>query len=75
MNVLSTWMQNRVLEHLHRLKTYVEVRGKVVALCQTAGGGEEADCAQLEEQDWHGKTQMPEPWQTMFATTVEAQGA
>ena len=52
MNVLPTWMQNRIMEHLDRLKTYVEVREKVVALCQTAGGGEEADCAQLEQQDW-----------------------
>ena len=39
MNVLPSWMQNRVMEHLDRLKTYGEVREKVVALCQTDGGG------------------------------------
>ena len=35
MNVVPSWMQNRIMEHLDRLKTYGEVREKVVALCQT----------------------------------------
>ena len=59
MNILPSAMQNRVLEHLDRLKTYVEVREKVVALCQQANGMNEADCNQLEaewpewpEEEW-----------------------
>ena len=63
MNVLPTWMQHRIMEHLDRLETYVEVRGKVVALCQTAGGGEEADCAQLEQQDWQENIWQEEEWE------------
>ena len=34
MNILPVPIQNRVLEHLDRLKTYVEVRDKFVALVQ-----------------------------------------
>ena len=33
MNVLPSSMQSRVMEHLDRLKTYKEVRDKVVSLC------------------------------------------
>ena len=52
MNVLPPWMQNRILEHLDRLETHAEVMETVVALCQAAGGGEDTDCAQLEQQGW-----------------------
>ena len=38
MNVLPSWMQNKILEHLDRLKTYAEVREKVVALCHSCNG-------------------------------------
>ena len=37
MNILPASMQSRVMEHLDRLKTYGEVREKIITLCQTSG--------------------------------------
>ena len=51
MNVLPSWMQSKVMEHLDRLKTYAEVREKVVSLCHTSGG-DDPDCNQLETPEW-----------------------
>ena len=64
MNVLPAAMQNRVMEHLDRLKNYAEVREKIVALCQTASGLDEADCGQVEHdwQDGCGGNWQEEDW-------------
>ena len=43
MNVLPSWMQGKVMEHLDRLKSYAEVREKVVSLCHTCSG-DAPDC-------------------------------
>ena len=54
MNVLPSWMQGKVMEHLDRLKTYAEVRGKVVSLCHTCSG-DVPDCNQLENPEWQNE--------------------
>ena len=54
MNVLPSWMQGKVMEHLDRLKTYAEVRGKVVSLCLTCSG-DVPDCQQLENPKWQNE--------------------
>ena len=38
MNILPKWMYDKILEHLDRLPTYSEVRGKVISLSQTQTG-------------------------------------
>ena len=38
MNILPKWMGDKVMEHLDRLLTYNEVRGKAIALSQMHGG-------------------------------------
>ena len=50
MNVLPSWMQGKFMEHLDRIKSYAEVREKVVSLCHTCSG-DAPDCQQLE-QEW-----------------------
>ena len=56
-------MQNRVMEHVDKLKTYVEVREKVVAFCQTAGASEDNNFNQLEctrpEDEWPEEEEWP----------------
>ena len=49
MNVLPSWMQSKIMEHLDRFKTYAEVREKVVSLCQSCTG--DAPDISLFEQD------------------------
>ena len=41
MNVLPSWLYNKILEHLDRLKTYGEVREKIVSLCHSCAEGAE----------------------------------
>ena len=36
MNVLPAAMQGRIMDHLDRLKTYAEVREKIITLCQSS---------------------------------------
>ena len=58
MNVLPTSIQTRIMEHLDRLKTYKEVRDKVVSLCHNiddADIGNIEDVNQSPSQDqWEG---------------------
>ena len=56
-------MQSRIMEHLDRLKTYAEVREKVVARCQSAGGGDDPDCGQLETPEWQEGIWQEEEWE------------
>ena len=56
MNVLPTSVQTRVLEHVDRLKTYKEVREKVVTLCHNI---DDADIGNVDDVDnsrdfWEG---------------------
>ena len=46
MNVLPSSVQTRVMEHLDRLKTYKEVRDKVVSLCHNA---DDADIGNVDD--------------------------
>ena len=46
MNVLPNSIQTRVVEHLDRLKTYKEVRGKVVSLCHNL---DDADIGNVDD--------------------------
>ena len=46
MNILPTKIQTRIMEHLDRLKTYKEVRDKVVPLCHT---GDDTDIGNLDD--------------------------
>ena len=69
MNVLPTALQGRVMEHLDRLKTYKEVREKVVSLCnnleetdigiledpsQLLAGGFDSTGEEENQDDWNG---------------------
>ena len=46
MNVLPSSVQTRVMEHLDRLKTYKEVRDKVVSLCHIT---DDADIGNIDD--------------------------
>ena len=48
MNILPKWMGDKVMEHLDRLLTYHEVRGKAIALSQMHGS--DLPVHQLETQ-------------------------
>ena len=37
-NILPKWMGDKAMEHMDRLLTYNEVRGKAIALSQMPGG-------------------------------------
>ena len=56
MNVLPTSVQTRIMEHLDRLKTYKEVREKIVTLCHNV---DDADIGNVDANDapqdqWEG---------------------
>ena len=38
MNIMPKWMYDKIVEHLDRHPTYVEVRGKIISLSQTQTG-------------------------------------
>ena len=46
MNILPTTIQTRIMEHLDRLKTYKEVRDKIVSLCHT---NDDTDIGNLDD--------------------------
>ena len=45
-NILPSWMYSKIIEHLDRLPTYVDIREKVISLSQQAQAGE--DVQQVE---------------------------
>ena len=54
MNILPVAVQCRMMQHLDRLKTYAEVREKVVSVVQSARGPDDIDCSNLGIQPgWH----------------------
>ena len=68
MNILPASMQSRVMEHLDRLKTYGEVREKIITLCQSTG----LDEANIGGVDSNGTGNDPGAWEGWWQDDVGA---
>ena len=59
MNVLPPTIQTRIMEHLDRLKTYKEVRDKVVSLCHNI---DDADIGNIDDTNQPSSQDLWEGW-------------
>ena len=59
MNVLPPPIQTRIMEHLDRLKTYKEVRDKVVSLCHNI---DDADIGNIDDANQPSSQDLWEGW-------------